>query len=170
VISVKDASYWIKELGLAHHPEGGYFSETYRSEEIISRSGLPQRFRDDRCFSTAIYYLLEGGDFSSLHRIASDELWHFYQGSPLTIHCLHEDSGYREILLGDNPDRAEGLQAVVPAGTWFGAEVNDKASFSLVGCTVAPGFDFSDYEEGKCEALSRKFPEHASLIRRLTRK
>ncbi|HOW84279.1 MAG TPA: cupin domain-containing protein [Spirochaetota bacterium] len=167
---MRGAEYWVRILGLAKHPEGGYFSETYRSAETVAAGHLPARFGGDRCFSTAIYYLLAGDDFSSLHRIASDETWHFYRGSPLAIHCLGADTGYRKIILGDDPGRGQSLQATVPAGAWFGAEVNDKNSFSLVGCTVAPGFDFADFEEGKSDELSLMFPEHAGLIRRLTRK
>jgi uncharacterized protein len=165
----KNAGYWIEKLGLQKHPEGGYYKETYRSNEEIAHDSLPKRFSGCRNFSTAIYFLLVGTDFSALHRIKSDELWHFYAGSSLTIHVIEESGKYRPIKLGENFDEGEVFQAVVKAGDWFGATVNDPESYSLVGCTVAPGFDFNDFELGKGEDLIKCYPQYQSLIEKMTR-
>jgi uncharacterized protein len=160
---MKDAQYWIKKLQLAKHPEGGYFKETYRSGETIPAVGLPPRFDEDRAFSTAICFLLTGDDCSTLHRIKSDEMWHFYAGSELTIHVIEPTGNYGQIKLGG--DR---FQAVVPAGCWFGATVEQRQAYALVGCTVAPGFDFADFELAKRDELIAQFPQHRVIIERLT--
>lgn len=162
-----DATYWIKQLGLIRHPEGGWFVETYRSMESVSGSALPERFSGDRSFCTAIYFLLEQGDFSALHRIKSDELWHFYAGGRLNVEVISPAGLHEQKILGNDPASGESFQAVVSAGSWFGAEAVD--GFALVGCTVAPGFDFSDFELGCCDELNRQFPQHDELIRRMTR-
>ncbi len=161
------AAFWIKQLGLIRHPEGGWFIETYRSMESVPGSALPERFSGARSFCTAIYFLLEQGDFSALHRIKSDELWHFYAGGRLGIEVISPAGLYEQKILGSDPASGESFQAVVSAGSWFGAEAVDE--FSLVGCTVAPGFDFSDFELGRCEKLIHQFPQHEELIRRMTR-
>ncbi|MFP4123129.1 cupin domain-containing protein [Coleofasciculus sp.] len=165
----KNAGYWIEKLGLQKHPEGGYYKETYRSDEEIAHENLPKRFSGRRNFSTAIYFLLVGTEFSALHRIKSDELWHFYAGSSLTIHVVEQSGNYRPIKLGENLDEGEAFQAVVKAGDWFSATVNNPQSYSLVGCTVAPGFDFNDFELGKREELIKRYPQHQSLIEKMTR-
>jgi uncharacterized protein len=166
---MKTASYWIQQLNLQSHPEGGYFAETYRSAESISASHLPARYGGERVFSTGIYFLLESGQFSALHRIQSDEMWHFYAGSRLTVYVIHPNGTSQEIYLGSNPEAGEVFQAVVPAGSWFGASVSVPGSYALVGCTVAPGFDFADFELADRMALRQQYPEHQSLIDRLTR-
>ncbi len=163
------AVYWIKNLHLTRHPEGGWFSETYRAAEVIPEAGLPARFQGERAFSTAIQFLLERDDCSALHRLKSDEIWHFYDGSPLTVHLIAPDGEYHPILLGRDPEQGEQLQAVVPAGCWFGADLAGSGDFALVGCTVAPGFDFIDFEMGGRGKLAELFPQHDALIRRLTR-
>jgi predicted cupin superfamily sugar epimerase len=162
-----DAAYWIAHLELVRHPEGGWFRETYRAPETIPASGLPTRFDGGRSLSTAIFFLLEQGDVSALHRLKSDEMWHFYEGAPLAVHVIAPDGAYREILLGRDAEQGEQLQAVVPAGCWFGAE--PRGEFSLVGCTVAPGFDFNDFEMARRGDLALRFPGHGPLIVRLTR-
>jgi len=161
------ATYWIHHLHLNRHPEGGWFSETYRAAETIPAGALPARFESPRSFSTAIHFLLERGDFSALHRLKSDEIWHFYDGGPLTVHVITADGERYDILLGPDAEQGERFQAVVPAGCWFGAETSGE--FSLVGCTLAPGFDFSDFEMGDREGLTILFPEHSALIARMTR-
>lgn len=163
------AEYWIKKLHLKAHPEGGYFRETYRSSDVLEADQLPERYDAAHSFCTAIYYLLKGDQFSALHRLKTDELWHFYTGSPLTLHIISESGEYAQIELGSNFDKGEVFQTVVPAGNWFGATVDDSSSFSLVGCTVAPGFDFSDFELGNSKALIKQFPQHREVIERLTR-
>lgn len=168
-ICTHTAAYWIERLHLARHPEGGWFRETYRAAEAIPEGSLPARFRGERAFSTAIHFLLERDDCSALHRLKSDEMWHFYDGSPLTVHVIAPDGRYLPILLGHEPEEGEQFQAAVPAGCWFGAEVAGPGDFALVGCTVAPGFDFGDFEMGRHRDLTELFPQHGALIRRLTR-
>lgn len=163
----KDAAYWIRQLGLIRHPEGGWFVETYRSAESVSVNALPERFQGARSFCTAIYFLLEEGDFSALHRIKSDELWHFHAGSALTVEVISPEGLHEQKILGSNPDRGECFQAAVRAGSWFGAKAAD--GFALVGCTVAPGFDFADFELARYEELKALHPQHEILIRQMTR-
>lgn len=167
--TMRNAAFWIEKLALARHPEGGYFRETYRSHGNIPESALPMGCEGTRCFSTAIYFLLHGDDFSAFHRIKSDELWHFYTGSPLVIHVIDKSGRYHRIKLGDNPDNGETFQTVVEAGCWFGASLHVPQTFALVGCTVAPGFDFRDFEMGDVKELTRNYPEHAEVIEKLTR-
>jgi predicted cupin superfamily sugar epimerase len=164
-----DARYWIDRLQLKRHPEGGWFRETYRSSEKLARESLPERFNGDRSFATAIYYLLESNDFSALHRIHQDEGWHFYEGSPLTLHRIDPGGTYTNLTLGRNLDKGEEPQAVVLSGWWFAATVEQPNAYSLVGCTVAPGFDFADFELADREALRLLYPRHGGLIDRLTR-
>lgn len=163
------AEDWIEKLQLTAHPEGGYFRETYRSDEILEMEQLPERYKVDHSFSTTIYYLLKGNQFSAFHRLNSDEVWHFYAGSTLIIHIISEAGEYSEIRLGNNPDEGKTFQAVIPAGCWFGATINDKNSFVLVGCTIAPGFDFSDFELGNRKELIKQFPRYKAIIEMLTR-
>lgn len=154
---------------LAPHPEGGYFKETYRSTEGISAEALPPRFNGDRSFSTAIYYLLERGDYSGFHKIKSDECWHFYAGETLLIHVIEENGVYHCVQLGACLDEGEVFQFVVPANAWFAAEPAGNSAFALVGCTVAPGFDFKDFEMAQRNLLLSAYPQHDSIIRRLCR-
>jgi len=164
----KDAQYWIDALALSPHPEGGYYRETYRSDETIAPDALPARFDGDRCFSTAIYFLLPSEHVSALHRIRQDELWHFHAGSPLDLHMLDENGVLTSVRLGSDPDAGHVLQAVVSAGSTFGAEVAESDSYSLLGCTVAPGFDFDDFELPSRADLLSLHPTHGALIHRLT--
>ncbi len=157
----------IHQYNLLPHPEGGYFKETYRSEESIPASGLPLRFAGGRTFSTAIYFLLLKDLFSAFHRIKSDECWHFYEGDSLKVHVLHLNGTYELIRLGKNREEGEVYQAIVPAGAWFASETSGEYSF--VGCTVAPGFDFTDFELAKAAELKSEYPEYASLIEILCR-
>jgi uncharacterized protein len=159
----------IEILSLESHPEGGYFRQTYRAAGEIPGDALPPGFNGARVFSTAIYYLLSGEDFSALHRIRSDELWHFYSGSSVEIHIIQPHGEYDRIRLGADFEQNEVFQAVVPAGCWFGAHLVDQYSYALVGCTVAPGFHFDDFDLGKRADLCRQYPQHIALIERLTR-
>jgi len=165
----REAAYWIEKLGLAAHPEGGYYRQTYRADLILAKESLPDGFTGMRAVSTAIYFLLQGEEFSAFHRLRSDEVWHFYVGSALVVHVIEEDGRYSEILLGSDPEAGEVLQAVVKAGCWFGSRVRDGRGFALVGCTVAPGFDFEDFEMAKREELVREYPQHWGVIEELTR-
>jgi hypothetical protein len=145
-------SYWISKLGLTPHPEGGFFREVYRSSEQVAAAHLPQRFLGDRSFCTSIYYLLQAGDFSAFHRIQSDETWHFYAGGALELHML-QGSSYSVVMLGSRPDRGELLQYTVPYGVWFASRPRVGSDYSLLGCTVSPGFDFKDFEMGTEEQV-----------------
>ena len=164
-----DPKKLIEKYNLAPHPEGGFFKETYRSFEVISKTALPKRFKGDRSYSTAIYFLLEQGNFSAFHKISSDECWHFYTGGSLRIYLIHLNGKMEIIKLGNNWMNGETFQAVVPAECWFAAETAPETAFSFVGCTVAPGFDFSDFQMAKREELSKQFPQHKPFIDRLCR-
>ena len=168
-LTVSTAKDWIEKLQLIPHPEGGYFRQTYKSEVMIQREALPAGFSGARAASTAIYFLLEGQNFSAFHRLKSDELWHFYAGAPLWVHAIDAAGDYSRIVLGNDPEAGEVLQAVVGAGNWFASHVADWSSFALVGCTVAPGFDFQDFEMGNRKELAARYPQNRDLIARLTR-
>ena len=165
----KNAAYWIDALQLNRHIEGGYFKENYRSSLSIAQENLPDIFGGNRSASTAIYFLLEKNQFSALHRIASDELWHFYAGSCLTIYEIAKDGLLKAHRLGNNPEKEESLQVVIPAGNWFGARLENGGDYALTGCTVAPGFDFADFELAERSMLTAQYPQHADIIRALTR-
>ncbi|PZA08243.1 MULTISPECIES: cupin domain-containing protein [unclassified Meiothermus] len=151
----------IRILGLKPHPEGGHYIQTFKSPLLLeARQG-------QRAASTAIYFLLEAGDFSAWHRVCSDEVWHFYAGGGLELHLLSEEGVYSKVRMGSNLLQGERPQAVVPAGVWQAA--CPVGNYALVGCTVAPGFEFADFELPSREELGRRFPQHAELIARLTR-
>ncbi|MBK5269446.1 MAG: cupin domain-containing protein [Bacteroidia bacterium] len=159
----------ILQFHLQPHPEGGWYKETYKSNEAIAAGALPKRFEGDRVFSTAIYFLLEQGDFSAFHRIKSDECWHFYSGDPLLIYVIKEGGQLDIITLGNDIGNGQIFQYVVPANCWFGSEPAPNSSFCFVGCTVAPGFDFVDFEMANASALAALYPQHENIIRRLCR-
>ena len=164
------ASNLVRQLGLEPHPEGGYFRETYRAAESIAGPALPARFGGDRAVSTAIYFLLETGQRSRLHRIKSDEVWHFYAGDPLTVVEIDAAGVLKTTRLGSDLGAGAVYQHVVPAGAWFGATLADgggAAGFALVGCTVAPGFDFADFALADRAALLADYPAHRAWIERL---
>src|SRR5689334_23825474 len=160
----KDANYWIDKLKLQEHPEGGYFIETYKSQRIVNFDD----YDGDRCICTAIYYLLPGNQFSSFHIMKSDEIWHFYSGSSLTLYIIDSKGKLKEAFLGPNISKGETFQLAVKSGSWFAASVNEKKSYSLVGCTVSPGFDYKDWEIGNRKRLAEMYPEHKQIIERYT--
>jgi len=155
----------ISRLGLEPHPEGGFYRETYRSEERVQR-GVPAV---ERAAATAIYYLLADDAYSAWHRIQSDEVWHFHAGDSLNVHVLEDNGTVRTHRLGHAAeDEVAVYQAVVPAGRWFAAErVAGAHGYALVGCTVAPGFEFSEFELAEGQALLARYAAHGELIRRL---
>ena len=163
------AAQWIERLQMQRHPEGGWYRETYRAPESIPAAALPDRFSGDRSFATAIYFLLEGDDFSALHRISSDELWFFHAGFSLVITSIAPDGTLTQRILGCDPANGALPQALVPAGSWFGARLLDPAGYALVSCTVAPGFDFADFELARRDDLLASYPHHAGVITALTR-
>lgn len=156
-------------LKLEAHPcEGGWFRETWRAEESIPKTALPTRYKSAHDAGTAIYYLLEPHTFSELHRLASDEVFHFYLGDPVEMLQLWPDGSVHTEILG--PDLASGMrvQLTVPKFVWQGSRLCSGGSFALLGCTVSPGFDYADYESGDRDALIRQYPEAAQAIRNLT--
>lgn len=159
----------VKELGLQPHPEGGYYKETYRSQGSIPATALENGMVGQRNYATAIYYLLQQGDFSAFHRIKQDELWHHYMGGALLLHVIDPQGHYHSQWVGTDLSRGQRPQWVVKAGHWFAAQPHPDSPYSLMGCTVAPGFDFADFELAQGEELVTSFPQHAQLIRGLTR-
>ena len=164
------ADYWIKKLDLQRHPEGGYFRETYRSGEVILKRALPPRFSGNRVFATCIYFLLTRNEYSAFHTIRQDEIWHFYEGSSLSIHIIDRNGEYSVLRLGRNIENGQSFQAVVPADCWFAAAVDNPQACALVGCTVAPGFDFADFEMADRNRLVELYPEHRAIIEQYTKK
>jgi predicted cupin superfamily sugar epimerase len=159
----QDAAYWVSRLNLQPHPEGGFYKEVFRSElEVVRKS---QNSIKQAC--TSIYYLLEGTDYSGFHRLASDEIWYFHKGEPLNIHVLDKQGVYAKQELSDTGEGS--LSVVVPAGSWFAAEIPAASGFTLVSCAVAPGFDFTEFEMAKKEVLTAQYPQHASLFNKLCR-
>jgi uncharacterized protein len=157
---------WIDRLDLMPHPEGGWYRETYRCAESTTAAALPTRFRGARHHATAIYYLLEEGDFSAWHRIHSDEIWHVYAGS-LELAILTPAGELSRHRLGVDPAAEELPQFVVPHGQWFAAR--PRSAWVLTGCTVAPGFDFADFEMAVPADLLAAHPSHAAAIREFSR-
>lgn len=166
---IKRIQQLIDHLHLLPHPEGGYYIETYRSKGFISKAQLPNQFNGNRNFSTAIYFLIPGGQFSAFHVINSDELWHFYEGVSLYIYMIHQNGKLEIIRLGKNIEEGEVFQAVVPAGCWFASKSVTEDAYSLVGCTVAPGFDFADFTLAERKDLIALYPQHEKIITELTR-
>ncbi len=158
------AEAWIARLGLLRHPEGGWYRETYRAREGIAADALPPRFGGPRALSTAIYYLLRAGERSALHRIKSDEVWHHYAGDPVTLWLVGPTGEARTLTLGGDGEP----QAIVPAGAWYGARVAEGGAWALMGGTVAPGFDFADFELADRAALLARWPAHRAAIEALT--
>ena len=164
----RTADYWIKQLQLSTHVEGGAFREIYRSSLIVPAGALPHAFQGDRNFNTAIYFLLQKNQFSAFHRIKSDEQWHFYYGDPLIIYEIDPKGQLLQHRLGNDPDKEETFQCVVKAGNWFAARVAEGGSYVLTGCTVSPGFDFADFELAVRDTLVATYPQHTDLINALT--
>jgi predicted cupin superfamily sugar epimerase len=162
--STKDADFLIEQMQLQPHPEGGYFKESYRSDLVIEKSALPDHFGIDHVSSTAIYFLLKSGQVSKFHRIKQDEMWHFYLGSPLKLILIDDSGNLNEYILSPDYKNGHFFQVLVPAFTWMAAYPLDENSFTLVGCTVAPGFEFSDFTIADTEELKKMFPQHQDLI------
>lgn len=162
----KKAQYLKERLDLSELPgEGGYYKETYRSDKTII---LPSETDGERSISTSIYYLLDGTQFSAFHRLKSDEIWHFYIGSSITLYIINKMENLSEVKLGSNIEKGELFQIQVRAESWFAATVNDISSYALIGCTVSPGFDYLDFELGDRKKLIERYPQHRSIIEKLT--
>jgi predicted cupin superfamily sugar epimerase len=149
---------YIDKLGLMPHPEGGFYIETYRSS----------RKTGDRNLMTAIYFLITSNNISRFHRIKSDEMWYFHDGSPLSVHTLDKENGHQIHKVGLDLAKGENPQFLVRANTIFGSSLDEENAFSLVSCTVAPGFDFADFELFKTEELLKQFPENEKIVRRMS--
>lgn len=158
------AQYFIKQLNLAEHPEGGYYVSSFRASDNIAVRDV------QRPIYTSIYFLLRSQDISHLHRLQSDELWYYHAGSPLTVHMIFPDGTYKAKKLGLNVGAGEIPQIEVPKNTIFGSSVEESDTFSLVGCMVAPGFDFEDFELFTQEELLADYPQHEEVIRRMAYK
>ena len=165
---MKPADFWVNHLQLQPHPEGGFFREVYRSEEKIDAEALPARFSGSRNFSTSIYFLLPGNARSRLHRIQSDEMWHFYEGDALDLFIFRENGKLETLNLGREPETGQVLQTIAPKGCWFAAKCKNENGYSLMGCTVAPGFDFEDFELAETESLISIYPQHQQFIEAYT--
>lgn len=163
------AGYWKEKLQLVSHIEGGAFREVYRSTLNLSKVCITANHNGDRSASTSIYFLLEYGEFSAFHRIASDELWHFYDGSTLCIYEINTEGFLIKHLLGRYIDKGESLQVLIPAGSWFASRVETEGDFALCGCTVSPGFDFADFELAEKHSLRIEYPAHTHIINQLCR-
>jgi predicted cupin superfamily sugar epimerase len=162
------AQQLIVQLQLERHPEGGFYKEVYRTAATIAPGNLPG-IDGERNYCTSIYYLLQDGDFSAFQRIKSDEIWHFYAGGTLQLHLLDMQFGYQCFSLGNTLTDGAQFQVLMPANVWFAAEPAPGTDFTLAGCTVAPGFDFRDFEMAEKSALRQDFPQQALLIDRLCR-
>jgi predicted cupin superfamily sugar epimerase len=158
-----------KTLGLTLLPqEGGFYAETYRSAERLPEECLAGRYSGERSLATAIYFLLTRDSFSALHRLASDEIWHFYLGDPVEMLQLGEHGAGSIVALGTDFDRGMKPQVFVPRGTWQGARLLPGGNFALLGATVFPGFEFADFELAERQSLLATYPTFSSLIKQLT--
>ncbi|TWT01014.1 cupin domain-containing protein [Planomicrobium sp. CPCC 101079] len=157
------ADFWIEQLQMEKHPEGGYFKQSFKSKEIIS----PESHPGIRNLYTSIYFLLRSENISHFHQLKSDELWYFHAGSSLTVHIIGQNGTYRQEKLGLAIEKGEKPQVLVEKGSIFGSSVDTEGTFSLVGCMVSPGFDFADFKLFSQAQLIEKFPQHEKVIRRL---
>jgi uncharacterized protein len=158
-------------LGLAPHPrEGGWFVQTYAASETIAPSEFGDgRYSSPRRTSTAIYYLLEPDTFSEMHRLRSDEIFHFYAGDPVEMLQLHPDGSGRTVIIGNNLAQGQHPQVLVERGVWQGSRLVAGGRWALLGCTVSPGFEYEDYNSAGREELVARWPAFADLIAALTR-
>ncbi len=164
-----NAEGYTKKFSLVPHPEGGMYKEVYRSSLMMPQELLPSKYIQAHSVSTSILFLLNENDFSAFHKITSDEIWHYSAGDGAIIYCISQDGKLTELRLSNDDDPASLVQVIIPAETWFAAETINKKSFILTGCTVAPGFEFSDFTLAVRNELIDLFPQHTELITRLTR-
>jgi predicted cupin superfamily sugar epimerase len=165
---INKAEKIIHKLRLEPHPEGGYYRQTYKSPSQISTANLGNGYSSTRAYSTCIYFLLTSDTFSRFHRITQDEIWHFYHGSPIKLHVITKDGDYMNYTIGSDVLNGEQPQLVVNGGNWFAAEIIEEDNYALVGCSVAPGFDFDDFEMINQQELLKLFPKHKIIIEKLT--
>jgi predicted cupin superfamily sugar epimerase len=156
---MKQMQQLIDELGLLPHPEGGFYKETYRSEQTLDGA--------ERQLLTSIYFLLSADNVSKFHRIKSDELWYFHTGSPLVVHTLSAH-GHEQHHLGLDATKGQQPFLWIPKDTIFGSSIDQENGFALVSCAVAPGFDFRDFELFDRATLLAAYPQHSEIVERLT--
>lgn len=166
---MNDAAFWINKLHLEPHPEGGYYKESYRSNTIISANDLKATHDDERISSSLIYYLLKSDECSQFHRLKSDEVWIYNQGTALNLHILDCNGKYTKRVLGADIEQGEDMQVTVPANCWFAAELILDKSFALLTCMVTPGFVFDDFELADKSQLLRLYPGNCNLINRISK-
>ncbi len=159
----------IEQLGLEPHPEGGFYKESYRSDNTIPMAAMQGVFSGDRAYGTSIYFLLTADNFSAFHRIKQDEIWHHYEGGTLEVHEIDPQGRYSCYKVGKHLLNGETPQRMVPAGSWFASCVAPGVDYALTGCTVSPGFDFDDFELANRNELIAQFPENKQIITELTR-
>lgn len=162
----------IETLDLQPLPgEGGLFRQTYKAAEMIRADALPARYTDTHAFGTAIYYLLTGDpdSFSALHRLPSDEIYHFYLGDPVELLLLYPDGSGQVVVLGPELVRGQKVQVLVPHSVWQGSRLQKGGHFALLGTTMAPGFEDSDYFAGSRARLTQQYPEWSTWINQLSR-
>ena len=165
----KPIEYYIKNLNLLPHPEGGFYRETFRSKGVISQDALPEGFLGERNFSTSIYFLLPGNTFSAVHRIHSDETWYYHGGDSLELWMLCDGGSLSKVMIGPELEKGEVMQYTVPADCWFASKSINPEGYTLVGCQVAPGFDFQDFVLADREILVHQFPQYREFILAFTR-
>lgn len=159
-----------RRLGLEPLPiEGGYYTQTYRSDIALPESALPERFGGGHRISTAIYFLLTPDTFSALHRLPGDEVYHFYLGDPVELLVLAPDGSGEIIILGQDLAAGMRVQTVVSGGCWQGSHLVEGGEYALMGTTMAPGFEWQDFEAGDGSALAAQYPDFSEPIRRLVR-
>ncbi len=164
-----DADWLIRHLALEPHPgEGGFFRETYRSSMRLAKDAPGNTYGAERSMSTAIYYLLTEKSFSAMHRLRTDEIFHFYLGDPVRLFLIPEGGAPRTIVMGQDLERGQTVQALVPAGAWQGLSLAPGGAFALLGTTVAPGFEYEDFELGRREELVARFPDQREVLGKLT--
>jgi predicted cupin superfamily sugar epimerase len=161
------AKYWIEKLNMTAHPEGGWYKETFRDNRIVQAQSPGGEHKEYHA-STAIYFLLDDQSFSAFHRIGAAEAWHFYAGTGITIYSIDENGELKTVELGPNPEQGQVFSTVVPANVWFASRVNQIGGYALCGCTVAPGFEFAEFELASKNDLILRYPIHKNVIVGLT--
>jgi uncharacterized protein len=160
-----DINQIINKLGLKEHPEGGYYSEVYKSPKTFNSNSKNSEIRS---LATSIYFLLKTGQVSKFHQLKSDEIWYFHSGSPLNVFVISERGDLNTTILGDNFEHDNQPQIIIPGGAIFGAEVILPETYSLIGCAVIPGFEFADFKLMEQNELISLYPNYKEIIARLT--
>lgn len=160
--------YFVEKLNMKEHPEGGYYNECLRSEDMVDASAIDSAFDGKRKLWTSIYFLLKDRDISCFHRLKSDEIWYYHSGVPMIIFIINKNGELERVKLGLDVERDEYPQVLIPKGSIFGA-VMDGTGYSLAGCMVSPGFEFGDFELLDRETLLKEYPQHEFTIKRLTK-